>query len=343
MNRNKQIDIIKGLLIFLVVLGHFVWEFHKYSPVGVSIYDSIYNVILSFHMPAFIFLSGYLSKHIDSQRENELYLLYPFICFQIVNIVFTYLTGYGRGNRDFFTPIYQNWYILALFYWRTFLPYSAKMRKEVAISIALCLGLSIGFISPNIGKVLALHRSFYFYPFFLAGFYVNDLSSIIKWVHLKERKRLVAMLFFVSLITIFMLSWRVGLSNIIHIGFAPTIGYPGNVKILLVRITCLAVSFLLILALFTCLYDFRLPFFWGNRFVRFGEHTMPIYLVHSFFIYIIVPSILLKVSFIWALLLSVLCSWIICLLLSNSKVISVFKYLGDGKFVSEKISYSIFK
>ena len=48
--RIAYIDILKGVAAFLVVLGHIVTydaDFHR-----------LYNVIYSFHMPLFMFLSG---------------------------------------------------------------------------------------------------------------------------------------------------------------------------------------------------------------------------------------------------------------------------------------------
>ena len=51
MERNKQVDIIRGVAILLVVLEH---------ALGTS--DNFFaNIILSFHMPVFFILSGYLA------------------------------------------------------------------------------------------------------------------------------------------------------------------------------------------------------------------------------------------------------------------------------------------
>ena len=53
MNRNKYIDFLKGILIILVVLGHSFQNSKSYE-------DLIIRVIYSFHMPAFMLISGYL-------------------------------------------------------------------------------------------------------------------------------------------------------------------------------------------------------------------------------------------------------------------------------------------
>lgn len=51
MERNKQVDIIRGVAILLVVLEH---------ALGTS--DNFFaKIILSFHMPVFFILFGYLA------------------------------------------------------------------------------------------------------------------------------------------------------------------------------------------------------------------------------------------------------------------------------------------
>lgn len=49
--RNKQIDIVKGLLIILVIIGHFPFL------------DQMAPYIFWFHMPAFFMLSGMFIKY----------------------------------------------------------------------------------------------------------------------------------------------------------------------------------------------------------------------------------------------------------------------------------------
>ena len=61
MKRDLYWDSLKFVLIFLVVYGHTI---ETYSPDG-SINRAIYNLIYVFHMPLFIFISGYFSKKYD--------------------------------------------------------------------------------------------------------------------------------------------------------------------------------------------------------------------------------------------------------------------------------------
>lgn len=56
--RNSKVDAYKGILIWLVVLGHVIQYGYKQA------FDNNYyiNLIYSFHMPAFMFVSGFLSN-----------------------------------------------------------------------------------------------------------------------------------------------------------------------------------------------------------------------------------------------------------------------------------------
>lgn len=59
---NTYIDSVKIVLIFFVILGHTI-EKCKFG--GFSNEIHIFNFILLFHMPMFLFVSGYLISKID--------------------------------------------------------------------------------------------------------------------------------------------------------------------------------------------------------------------------------------------------------------------------------------
>lgn len=55
-NRNSTIDGLRGIAIMLVVIGHVIQ--YVFSP---NTFDDnlLFRVIYSFHMPLFMFISGY--------------------------------------------------------------------------------------------------------------------------------------------------------------------------------------------------------------------------------------------------------------------------------------------
>ena len=56
--RNERVDNLKGILTVLVVFGHFL---ELIMDQGWTKY--VYELIYSFHMPFFIFTSGYFYKY----------------------------------------------------------------------------------------------------------------------------------------------------------------------------------------------------------------------------------------------------------------------------------------
>ncbi len=55
--RDKTLDAMKGILIILVVLGHII--VNVYAPDNFA-QNLLFRICYSFHMPAFIMVSGYL-------------------------------------------------------------------------------------------------------------------------------------------------------------------------------------------------------------------------------------------------------------------------------------------
>lgn len=63
--RKYKFDNLRFILMFLVVFGHFLALQDEYS---------LYRFIYSFHMPAFIFISGYFAKY-SRRRILEVFLM----------------------------------------------------------------------------------------------------------------------------------------------------------------------------------------------------------------------------------------------------------------------------
>ena len=86
------IDNIKILLIFLVVFNHIIaFQLVKEDEVVRFIW---YGITI-FHMPAFIFVSGYLSKKPQDVLKNVKNLLIPYI----LGYTLTWASQIWLGNR----------------------------------------------------------------------------------------------------------------------------------------------------------------------------------------------------------------------------------------------------
>lgn len=167
--RDYLYDNIKGLLIIVVVLCHLLGCAMAKND---TLVRAFVLFIYYFHMPLFIFISGYFSKNPDKCRENafrSLFLVY--IVAQIFWIIFKYLTnGSTHYIENFLDPGYAIWYIVALFFWRVFLKDLVKLR--FALVIAFLISPLIMFL-PEEQMILAINKTVGFLFFFLLGHYAT--------------------------------------------------------------------------------------------------------------------------------------------------------------------------
>lgn len=69
--RNVLLDVLKGFAIFLVVMGHAI----QYNQVDFDT-NPVFRFIYSFHMPLFMFVSGFILKKIIYRSPKATRLLF---------------------------------------------------------------------------------------------------------------------------------------------------------------------------------------------------------------------------------------------------------------------------
>ena len=77
--RLNWVDSLKGLLIILVILGHSI----QYTIGNACYFNHLWNIIYSFHMPAFMAVSGFLAY--IKWGGAIFYMAYNMEAFQTVN------------------------------------------------------------------------------------------------------------------------------------------------------------------------------------------------------------------------------------------------------------------
>lgn len=163
-------DNLKTILIFFVVLGHFL------IPImdrGNSIMASVYYIYI-FHMPAFVFVSGVFSKKYMEKGAPQLNKLAGyFILYTIYKTVLWLLFCYYQGQAFKFDLLSEGsapWYLLAMIIWLLILPVFAKLNFTSGIILALFIGIFLPF-SDSLGIFLSMSRVVIFLPFFIGGYY----------------------------------------------------------------------------------------------------------------------------------------------------------------------------
>lgn len=156
----------KGILIILVVLGHIIGST---PPVVKSLMGgNINGIIYSFHMAAFLFVSGYFSKNIEKGYSEAVkkYLI-PYIFMNLFLTVIK-LVLFGKSSFNLLYPDFSTWFLLTLFFYKIYLKSLLKIRNILLVS---CIAsILIGCVNLKL-QLLAISRAVSFFPFFLLGYY----------------------------------------------------------------------------------------------------------------------------------------------------------------------------
>tara|TARA_Y100000385_G_C13009291_1_gene600917 strand:- start:182 stop:1141 length:960 start_codon:yes stop_codon:yes gene_type:complete len=186
--RFKNIDLLKGLLIIIVILGHVLQG---------TLNESIWRTIIySFHMPLFIGISGFLFNLEKTITYNLIELIKKYFLRIILPWTFAVLVYFllsiiqnGSSNtlieliKAFISPFYHLWFIPGFLSW-VILTWILKKIK-LSNKLLLATGLSISLVSiilkycPELYKDLVTTSSIielilhtfrpYFYFFFVLG------------------------------------------------------------------------------------------------------------------------------------------------------------------------------
>ena len=194
MARDYRIDSIKGLLMILVILGHYITGLDNSNIINHGVMGCIYV----FHMPLFILISGYFTKHPSQQTPRQMWsgigkLFLTLVIFHLLNAVRFYLMF---GN--FMAPLSRFpysvlWYLLCLIYWRILLYYTPRaLLEKPALYLGLALLLSLASGLTRLGLFMSIQRAMSFYFFFLLGFYYRQGAANVPLWHNNKLHALIA-------------------------------------------------------------------------------------------------------------------------------------------------------
>jgi fucose 4-O-acetylase-like acetyltransferase len=165
--RDPWPDNVKLVLIGLVVLGHLLSRGVQQS---VPSAHALYLFVYLFHMPAFVFLAGHLSRSRElSPRALQTVvtrLLVPYIVFTVLYAVAGSLVTGRHLKVDFVNPWWLLWFLPALAGWRLLAPVVLNLRAPVAVAVAV--GLGAGMLE-RVGSAFTLSRILALLPFFVLG------------------------------------------------------------------------------------------------------------------------------------------------------------------------------
>jgi fucose 4-O-acetylase-like acetyltransferase len=165
--RDPWLDNAKMVLVTLVVVGHAIVLLPT-SDLEQQAYDFIYY----FHIPVFVFLTGYLSKSFRYSRRHlwslVTTLVIPYVIFSWLMVQFRHQVG-GQALLD---PIWTNprwpmWYLAVLVIWR--LATAALRAHWLMVPASIVVSLVAGGTNQ---ELFDLNRAMGLLPFFVIGLHL---------------------------------------------------------------------------------------------------------------------------------------------------------------------------
>ncbi|GHA11445.1 hypothetical protein GCM10008090_21510 [Arenicella chitinivorans] len=192
--RNPRVDLLRGWLILLVIVGHIVLGSVHEQFVRYAIY--------AFHMPLFIGLTGYLLNP-DKLASSSLIavgarywwrvglpFLIAFACF--TGILLLHAQQEGRFSSSLVlgylvTPYYHLWFVPTLILWVFGFWLALKLRFPLILAllgsvfITAVWSMFAGVSLPHIVALLVSKKVVYFFSFFLLGAWLRTDAGV-RWL-----------------------------------------------------------------------------------------------------------------------------------------------------------------
>ncbi len=275
--RIAKWDTAKFILIILVVFGHLLVPFSDMS----TGYQSLFFIIYTFHMPAFMFVSGLFSKKTVDAEVFQWRKLIPFLllCF-FCNFIryFTFVIFDPEEKFSIFKVSNVSWYLFVLFAVYVISYLVRRVRPAYVMIISLIIACLFG-LDPSL-KYFSLYRITTLFPFFYLGYCLN-IKRLEAFLNRKMVRFAAALILAAFVISCFVfpqvLQWRTMITGAnsyqtvakaLDFTLHPLI-YP------LLKLGYFALSGIVVISFFAVVPNFRIPVV-----TRFGSRTLAVYVLH---------------------------------------------------------------
>jgi fucose 4-O-acetylase-like acetyltransferase len=268
--RDPWFDNAKMMLVTLVVVGH-SWVLLP----NTATVDHTYDFLYAWHVPAFVFVTGYLSRSFVYSKVRLWQLVrtvaVPYVVFECAIALFRIYVG-GEQMQDLFQdPHWPMWYLAALFFWRLLTPIFRPMWGGLVVAVAISLVAGI-----YAGNTLDMARVLGLLPFFVMG-----LKATPERLELLRRApaQAAAVVIFVGIwvLTTWTDSWA-STEWLYYRSRYDDMGYADDMHALLTRALVLGIGTLGAWSFFALVPRV------DGWFARMGAATLVVYLFHGFFV-----------------------------------------------------------
>jgi fucose 4-O-acetylase-like acetyltransferase len=166
--RDPWLDNVKMVLVTVVVVGHAI----VLVPLG-EVQAQVYDFIYYWHIPAFVLVTGYLSRSFRWSRRHLLSvlttLLVPYAIFEWLMATFRVhvVSEIDSVERMWLNPHWPMWYLVVLAMWRLLTP--ALRLHWVAVPLSVGVSLMAGIWNV---ELFDINRMLGLLPFFVAGLHL---------------------------------------------------------------------------------------------------------------------------------------------------------------------------
>lgn len=173
-NRNDVLDVLKGIMIIAVVIGHITATLSR-----VDLDDNfLYLFCYSWHMFCFMILVGYIGGKYGNLEKNNatikrvFRLLVPYLVWTVLRSIYHDGLSIERiFTRIFTTPLY--WFLIAQFIYELIIIIGKKINHEFIVifcSLVLIGGGYLG-LRTELFRQLLLH-----YPYYILGYLISRVN-----------------------------------------------------------------------------------------------------------------------------------------------------------------------
>lgn len=191
MNKKRLVwvDSLKGWLMLLVVMGHAI---QYCMNDGECDFNYFWNLIYSFHMPAFMALSGFVNYRANTPPRYDSYitlckrrtrqLLVPFFLWSVIkwlidgSFCLVELVHITFSSGGFFWFLWALWVISIIFILGNMLSKFLDIKQQitdVAIMLALIMVMVLGDV-----RIFGFQYISYYFVFYIIGYYCNKYNKL---------------------------------------------------------------------------------------------------------------------------------------------------------------------
>ena len=180
------IDSLKGWLMILVILGHAIQS----SLGDACFHHHVWNIIYSFHMPAFMAISGWFAFSVTSKsinvgalckrRFNQ--LMVPYLSWSLLRYVVS--TDYSIENlsRIIIAPDSYFWFLWVLFWIKIIFILNQKIAEKYHMDEIIPIGITcmvlLGIMAGLNLRVFGFQFLAYYYLFYFLGYAMRRFNKL---------------------------------------------------------------------------------------------------------------------------------------------------------------------